>query len=80
MLRLGLLCVTLFNLDTLCLTYSDPDRVLKDSHMLMEQWSKEGQKVMQHAPFEKAMRTQLKWKNLELASRRLCFAKNEREI
>jgi len=46
----------------------------------MEQWSKEGQKVMQHAPFEKAMRTQLKWKNLELASRRLCFAKNEREI
>lgn len=34
LLRLGLLCVTLFNLDTLCLTYSDPERVPKDSHML----------------------------------------------
>jgi len=34
LLWLGLLCVTLFNLDTLCLTYSDPDRVPIDSHML----------------------------------------------
>jgi len=27
LLQPGLLCVTLFNLDTLCLTYSDPGRV-----------------------------------------------------
>jgi len=80
LLRLGLLCVTLFNLDTLCLTYSDPERVPKDSHMLMDHWSKEGRKVMQYAPFEKAMTPQLKCKNLELASRRLCFAKDQREI
>jgi len=79
MLRLGLLCVTLFNLDTLCLTYSDPERAPKDSHMLMEQWSKKGRKVMLFAPFEKAMTPQLKWKHLELASRRLCFVKDERE-
>jgi hypothetical protein len=46
--------------------------------MLMEQWSKKGRKVMLYAPFEKAMTPQLKWKNLELASRRLCFAKDER--
>jgi len=80
LLRLGLLCVTLFNLDTLCLTYSDPERVLIDSHMLKEQWSKERKQVMRYAPCEKAMAPQLKWKNLELASRRLCFAKNEREF
>jgi len=79
LLRLGLLCVTLFNLDTLCLTYSDSERVPKDSHKLMEQWSKKGRKVMQYAPFEKAMTPQLKWTNLELASRRLCFAKDQRE-
>jgi len=80
LLRLGLLCVTLFNLDTLCLTYSDPERVPIDSHAKwMEQWSKKGWKVMLTTPFEKAMTLQLKWKNLELASRRLCFVKDERE-
>lgn len=34
LLQLGLLCVTLFNMDTLCLTYSDHDRVPEDSHTL----------------------------------------------
>jgi len=46
----------------------------------MEERANEGTKVMLHAPFEKAMMTQPKWKNLELASRKFCDAKNEREI
>jgi len=46
----------------------------------MEQWSNEGTKVMLHAPFDKAMMTQLKWKKLELASRRFCEREGQREI